>query len=272
MTKHRDRVVVITGASGGIGEASALEFAKRGARLALVSRGRERLARVEKKLSGLGADALAVQCDVSKRSDVERMSGLVLERFGRVDVLVNNAGFAVYGPVKDLAIRDIESQMATNYFGMIYCTKSFLPVLLEQDSGHIVNVASVAGSVGLPNIASYCASKFAMLGFSEGLKHELADTGVGVTVVSPIMVRTGFFDNPSFARMPRSRTASISAARVASAVLRAADSSRLEIVVPGAVRGAIWARQTFPYVIDPIIRSSFRRQFAPRPADSADRS
>ena len=98
----------------------------------------------------------------------------------------------------NLSIEEIESQMATNYFGMVYCIKNFLPSMIQQKSGHIVNVASVAASFGLPGIAPYCASKFAMLGFSEALKHELKGTGVGITVVSPIMVRTNFFDHPSF--------------------------------------------------------------------------
>ena len=116
----------------------------------------------------------------------------MLEKFDSIDILVNNAGFAIYGSVKELSIDEIESQMETNYFGMMYCIKNFLPSMLDKKSGHIVNVASVAASFGLPGIASYCASKFAMLGFSEGLKHELSGTGVGITVVSPIMVEQTF--------------------------------------------------------------------------------
>jgi len=106
------------------------------------------------------------------------MSKAVLEKFDSVDILVNNAGFAIYGSISDLSIDEIESQMETNYCGMIYCIKNFLPIMLNKKSGHIVNVASVAASFGLPGIASYCASKFAMLGFSEGLKHELKNTGI----------------------------------------------------------------------------------------------
>ena len=124
------------------------------------------------------------------------MAQEVLHKFKKIDVLVNNAGFAIYGKVSELSIDEIEAQMNTNYLGMVYCIKNFLPSMLEQNSGHIVNVASVAASFGLPGIASYCASKFAMLGFSEGLHHELKGTDVGITVVSPIMVRTNFFDHP----------------------------------------------------------------------------
>jgi short-subunit dehydrogenase len=161
-----------------------------------------------------------------------------------------------------LTIEEIESQMQTNYFGMIYCTKNFLPKMLEQKSGHIVNVASVAASFGLPGIASYCASKFAMLGFSEGLKHELKGTGIGVTVVSPIMVRTSFFDHQSFGQMPKYSPTSLSAKTVAKAIVSAANSPRLEIIVPSVVRGAVWAKHTFPYIINPILGSAFRKQMA----------
>ena len=188
------------------------------------------------------------------------MCKIVLEKFDRIDILVNNAGFAIYGKVSDLDIDEIESQMATNYFGMVYCIKNFLPKMLEQNSGHIVNVASVAASFGLPGIASYCASKFAMLGFSEGLQHELKGSGVRVTVVSPIMVRTNFFDHPSFDSMPKHSTTSISSENVAKAILKAANSSRLEIIVPSFMRGAVWAKHTFPYLINPIIGSSFKKQ------------
>ena len=149
--------------------------------------------------------------------------------------------------------------MATNYFGMVYCIKNFLPKMIEQKSGHIVNVASVAASFGLPGIASYCASKFAMLGFSEGLRYELKGTGIGITVVSPIMVRTNFFDHPSFESMPKFSPTSLSAETVAKAVVKASNSSRLEIIVPSMVRGAVWVKHTIPYLINPIIGSAFKK-------------
>ncbi len=255
----QNKTVVITGASGGIGLAAARLFAAKGARMVLASRDPGRLEKARAEVSELGPEALAVRCDVSVRSDVENMCAEVLEKAGRVDVLVNNAGFAIYGYVADLSIEEIESQMATNYFGMVYCTKCILPALIAQGSGHIVNVASVAGSFGLPGIAPYCASKHAMLGFSEGLWHELRGTGVGVTVVSPIMVRTGFFEHPSFRGMPRRTRMSLSPERVAGSIVRAAGSPRLEIIVPGFVRGAVWAKHTLPYLVNPAVASSFRR-------------
>lgn len=255
----KDKIVVITGASSGIGKAAAIEFAKRGAKLAIVSRRKEKLEELQKSLEQFSTEVLVCPCDVSDKEAVKKMSDAVLEKFGKIDILVNNAGFAIYGMVTNLTIEQIESQMQTNYFGMMYCTKNFLPILQQQNSGHIVNVASVAASFGLPGIAPYCASKFAMLGFSEGLKHELKGTNIGVTVVSPIMVRTNFFDHESFAKMPKYSPTSLDPKTVASAIIRASESSRLEIIVPGIVRIGVWLKHTIPFVINPIMGAAFRK-------------
>ncbi|HXX05797.1 MAG TPA: SDR family NAD(P)-dependent oxidoreductase [Candidatus Bathyarchaeia archaeon] len=255
---YSGKVVVITGASSGIGKEAAKEFAKLHASLALVSRDRNKLEDIAKELSKYKTEILICQCDVSQKEQVNKMSKEVLEKFATIDVLVNNAGFGIYNTIKDTKIEEIESQMNTNYFGMVYCTKTFLPKMLENKSGHIVNVASVAASFGIPAMASYCASKFAMLGFSESLYHELRGTGVGITVVSPIMVRTNFFNHNSFGKMPR-YTMSLSANTVAKAVVRASSSPRLEIVVPQVIRIAIWMKQTFPYAINLIVGGIFRK-------------
>jgi hypothetical protein len=260
-----NKVIVITGASSGIGEAAAEKFAKKGANLVLVARRKEKLEQVEKKLSKYSIKTMIQVCDVSDKEQVKQMSQKVIETFSKIDILVNNAGFVIYGKVNELSIEDIESQMKTNYFGTIYCTKSFLPYFLKQNSGHIVNVASVGGSFGVPGIASYCATKFAMLGFSEGLHHELHGTNVGITVVSPIMVRTSLFDHPSFKNFTKHATGvSLSPETIANAIIKAANSSRLEIVVPSVVRIGIWFKQTFPFFINPIIGNAFRKQLDKR--------
>jgi len=259
----KNKIVLITGASSGIGKQSAIEFAKLGASVILIARRKEKLDELANELKKFNVQTLALQCDVSDKEQVKRMSKTVLEKFDSIDILVNNAGFAIYGSVKDLSIDEIESQMETNYFGMMYCIKNFLPSMLEKKSGHIVNVASVAASFGLPGIASYCASKFAMLGFSEGLKHELNGTGVGITVVSPIMVRTDFFDHPSLKKMSKHPPISINSKTVAKAILKATNSSRLEIIVPSVVRSVVWLKHTFPYFINPIMGKSFKKQLDP---------
>jgi short-subunit dehydrogenase len=230
----------------------------------LVARRKEKLLQVQKEISQHTDSTLVCQCDVSNKSQVKEMTDTVLDTFGRIDVLVNNAGFVIYGKVSDLTIEEIESQMETNYFGMIYCTKNFLPHMVEQGTGHIVNVASVAASLGVPGFASYCATKFAMLGFSEGLKHELFGTGVGITVVSPAGVNTALFDHPSFENFTRPTMGTLSPETVANAVIKAANSSRLEIVVPSVARVGILAKQNFPFLINPIIGNVFRKRLTKR--------
>jgi hypothetical protein len=257
----KNKVVLITGASSGIGKETAKQFAIQGSHVILVARRKHRLEQVADDLKKFNSSILVCECDVSNKDEVEKMSKFILEKFESIDILVNNAGFAIYGSVSDLTIEEIESQMATNYFGMIYCIKNFLPSMIKKKSGHIVNVASVAASFGLPGIASYCASKFAMLGFSEGLKYELKGTGIGITVVSPILVRTEFFNHPSFEKIPKYSPTSISDKTVAKTILRAANSQRLEIIVPEVVRGAIWIKNVFPYLINPILGFAFKKQF-----------
>ncbi|HET7337477.1 MAG TPA: SDR family oxidoreductase [Candidatus Nitrosotalea sp.] len=261
---YTGKVVVITGASSGIGEQSAEEFAKLHANVILVSRNEVQLQKIAARLSKYQIKTFVYACDVSDKNQVDKMGKIVIEKFGTVDVLVNNAGFGIYNTVEKTTIDELESQMSTNFLGMMYCTKAFLPQLLKQRSGHIVNVASVAGSIGIPGMAAYCASKFAMLGFSESLFHELKGTGVGVTVVSPIMVRTNFFKHESFGKMPRYSATSLDPKTVANAVVRAASSPRLEIVVPQFVRIAIWMKQTFPYLINPIVGGIFRKSMKPK--------
>jgi len=257
----KNKVVLITGASSGIGKQTAIEFAKLGSSIILVARRKNKLEQVENELKQFNVNTLVCVCDVSKKDQVEELSKIVLQKFDSIDILVNNAGFAIYGSVSDLSINEIESQMETNYFGMIYCVKNFLPLMLKKKSGHIVNVASVGASFSVPGVSSYCATKFAMLGFSEGLKHELYGTGVGLTVVSPIMVRTPLFEHPSFTNFSKFSTGvSLSSETVAKTIIKASNSSRLEIVVPSVARVVIWFKQTFPFLINPIIGRIFRKQ------------
>lgn len=246
-------IVVVTGASSGIGAEAAREFARRGDSVVLAARRLDRLARLAAEL---GPCALPVKCDVSDAAQVVSLRERAESELGTVDVLVNNAGFAAHRTVAESPVSEIEEQISVNFMGAVRCTKEFLPGMLERGSGHVVNVASVAASMGLPGIAAYCASKSAMLGFSEGLRHELRGTGVGITVVSPIMVRTEFFD-----RMPRVHASrfSLHPRTVARAIVRASGSPRLEIVVPWPARAAVWLKQAIPCTVAPLAARIFKR-------------
>jgi short-subunit dehydrogenase len=256
---YTGKVIVITGASSGIGAQSAEEFAKLHAKVILVSRNEQKLQQVKKSLSKYQTEVFVYPCDISNKEEVHKMCKVVIEKFSKIDILVNNAGFGIYKIVSEAKIEELEAQMLTNFFGMMYCTKVFLPKMLTQKSGHFVNVASVAGSIAIPGMASYCASKFAILGFSEALFHELKGTGVGVTVVSPIMVKTNFFDHESFDKIPRISYTSLDAKTVAKAIVRASSSPRLEVIVPQFVRFVIWIKHTLPYLTNPIVSGIYRR-------------
>ncbi len=257
--KFKEQTIAITGASSGIGMQAAIDFSYNGAKtIFLISRNGIKLKKVKEKLNP-DCNVEIYPCDVSNKKMVYEMSQNILEKVGSIDILVNNAGFGIYGRVIDQTIEDIEKITSTNYMGMIYCTKMFLPFMIKENHGHIVNVASLAASFGIPCMAAYCGSKFAMLGFSESLYHELKDTNVGVTVVSPIAVKTNFFDNESFkGKMPHKLGYVLDPKTVSKAILRAAYSKRLEIVVPFFVRSAVWLKHTFPYLINPIVGSSFK--------------
>ena len=259
--KFKDQIIAITGASSGIGEQAAVDFSYNGAKtVILISRNIMKLTQVKKKLNP-DCNVEIYTCDISNKKMVYDIGQNILEKMGTIDILVNNAGIGIYGKVIDQTIEDIEKVTSTNYLGMIYFTKLFLPSMIKNKRGHIVNVASLAASFGIPCMAAYCGSKFAMLGFSESLSYELKNTNVGITVVSPIAVKTNFFDNESFkGKMPHKLGYVLESKTVSKAILKAAYSKRIEIVVPFFVRSAVWLKHTFPYLINPIVSSSFKDQ------------
>ena len=260
MNKLKGKIVIITGASSGIGRAAVLEFAKQEVKaIILVSRNKERLSQVSSEISEK-TESMIFDCDISSKSEVVKLAREVLSVYDSVDILVNNAGIGILGKVANQSIEDLEFVTKTNYFGMIYCTKAFLNSMLRKKNGHIINVASLAASFGIPGLAAYCGSKFAMLGFSESLQHELRGTGVRVTVVSPIGVKTNFFYHPSFGNKFKNKERFYLEPRtVARAIIRASNSNRLEIVIPFYMRAGVWVKHTIPYLVNPIVGTSFRK-------------
>ena len=259
------KIVLVTGASHGIGKQTALDFAAAGAMVViLVARTESKLAELESIIRGGKqqgqVEVVSYCCDVSNKKEVSGLAQKVIERFGYIDILINNAGIGIYGKLDDQTAEDLELVMRTNYLGTAYCTKVFLGPMLNRRSGHIVNVASVAGSFGVAGMAGYSASKYAILGFSESLYHELHGTGVEITVVSPIGVKTNFFNHPSFGpKMPNYAGFFLEPQTVSKAILKASCSSRLEIIVPFYVRAGVWLKQTFPYFLNPLFGWLFRR-------------
>jgi uncharacterized protein len=263
--KFEGKVVLVTGASSGIGRQVSLDFSGQGVQsIILVARSRSKLEDLEKTIrKRFNIETIVYPCDVSKKLEVEQMGREILDRCGHVDVLVNNAGFGLYGKVQNQSIEQIESVTFTNYLGVVYCTKALLDSMIARKSGHIVNLASVAASFGVAGLSSYCASKYAVLGFSESLSQELNGTGVELTVVSPMGVKTNFFNNSSFGgRIPYNNRFMLRTKTVSNAVLAAASSHRLEIIVPFYMRVGVWLKHTVPFIVIPIIGFLFRRELA----------
>ncbi|MFZ0203643.1 MAG: SDR family NAD(P)-dependent oxidoreductase [Nitrososphaeraceae archaeon] len=265
INKFEGKIVLVTGASSGIGRQVSLDFSGHGAQsIILVARSRSNLEDLEKTISRkFNIKTIIYPCDVSKKSEVEQMGREILDKCGHVDILVNNAGFGLYGKVQKQSIEQIESVTFTNYLGVVYCTKVFLDSMIARKSGHIVNLASVAASFGVAGLSAYCASKYAVLGFSESLSQELHGTGVGLTVVSPMGVKTNFFNNSSFGgRIPYYNGFMLKTNTVSNAVLAAANSHRLEIIVPFYMRAGVWLKHTIPFLINPMIGFLFRRELS----------
>ncbi|MCY4392557.1 MAG: SDR family oxidoreductase [Chloroflexi bacterium] len=189
-------VVVITGASAGIGRATAVRFAREGANVVLAARSQERLERLAERLEErFSVETLVAQCDVREHEDLDALVETAIARFGRIDVLVNNAGFGLYGRVEDTPEGAFRDLLETNVLGTHQAIRAVLPHMRRQGSGHIVNVGSVVGKRSWPYHGAYAASKFALTGLTQALRGELAGSGVTVSLVLPASTDTEFFAN-----------------------------------------------------------------------------
>ena len=191
-------VVLITGGSRGLGLAMARRFAKQGCRIAICARDPEELDRARADLLADGTEVISIACDVTKRSEVERLIQDVTAHFGRIDVLVTNAGTIQVGPIEAVDIEDFEDAMNVLFWGTVYPTMALLPNMLERNQGHIVNITSIGGKVSVPHMLPYTSAKYAATGFSEGLRAELLKTGVRVTTIAPGLMRTGSYNAALF--------------------------------------------------------------------------
>ncbi len=191
--------VLITGGSRGLGLLLARRFATAGARLTIVAREPAELDLARRELTALaGARVLALPADVGSQSDMEWVVERAAERFGRLDVVVNNAGIIQVGPLEHMTVEDFENAMAVHFWGPLYTTLAALPHLRQQGGGRIVNIASIGGKIAVPHLVPYSASKFALVGLSNGLQAELAKEGIRVTTVCPGLMRTGSHVNARF--------------------------------------------------------------------------
>ncbi len=245
------RIALVTGASRGIGRAVVLALAARGVRLAALARSTEALDAVAAETRRHGVECLPLACDVGSWTAVERAVGQALDHFGRIDLVVNNAGIGSYHPFLVASLAEFSDLMRVNYFGTLHVTRAALPAMLARREGHLAFIASIAGRIASPRHTAYSPTKFAVVGFAEALAYEVTPHGVGVTIVNPGTVDTAFFDQPSFADFPPGpRAMMISPTVVAAATLRAIERNTMEIFVPGRLR--------FPHVLKSIFPRLFR--------------
>lgn len=187
----RGRVVVITGGSRGLGLALARELAKRDARLAICSRSLTQLESARQELAAAGAEVLALACDVTDRSEVQRLIDTVINHYGKIDVLINNAGIIQVGPMEVMSEKEFQEAMNIHFWAPLYTILETLPHFRARHEGRVINISSIGGKVAVPHLLPYCASKFALVGLSEGLAAELKKENIIVSTIAPGLMRTG---------------------------------------------------------------------------------
>lgn len=253
----RDKTVLITGGSRGLGLVMAREFAREGAKLALCARDPEELERARAELTKRGARVLVMPCDVTERAQVNELVAVVRDHYGRVDVLVNNAGVIQVGPIEVMTVEDFDEAMRTHFWGPLYATLAVLPEMRKRREGRIVNITSIGGKLSIPHLVPYSASKFAHVGLSEGLRAELQKDGVLVTTVCPGLMRTGSPRNAYFKGQHRAEYAwfsisdalpisSMQAERAARQIIAACKRGDAEVTLSVQAQLAVLFHGIFP--------------------------
>ncbi len=260
MDSMSGKVVVVTGASTGIGQAVAEAFSREGATVVLAARSEGRLVRIAADIGKAGGRAVPMAVDVTDRTAVFEKMKEVAESLGSIDVLVNNAGIGLLSPVDGMDPEELKRIFEVNFFGLIWCTQAALPYMIRQKRGRIVNISSVAGKRALPHISAYCASKFAVQAFSDSLRMETAEHGITVTVLCPPRVDTTFHDTPLMRQKGQRMSApSISAEYVAAEIIRAARKGSREVVVSFYGKFFVFFHWLSPRLLDWIMKRLWTR-------------
>ena len=251
------KVVVITGGSSGIGKQLAQDLCGKGAHVVISSHNQERLQTAVRELTSKNCKVSSVVCDVARQEQVDELASAVVSEFGRVDVLINNAGYAVYETFEESTIDELVRLVEVNLLGVIRCTKAFLPLMIERRQGRIVNMASIAGRLVITPNATYGSAKHGMVALTRALSYELGRFGIKTNVVCPGRVETPFFDHPSFqkrAARPETRL-TVSMERVSRATIHAIEQDRFLTYVPRSLGVIVWLVNAVPFVSWSLYRS-----------------
>jgi short-subunit dehydrogenase len=262
----KNKTVLITGGSRGLGLVMAREFAREGARLALCARDDEELERARLDLESFGTEVMVFRCDVRNRQEVADMIAAVTNRFGHIDILVNNAGVIQVGPIEVMTHKDFELAMQAHFWGPLNTIMAVLPSMRQRRQGRIVNISSIGGKVSVPHLVPYSASKFALVGLSKGLRTELMKDGISVTTVCPGLMRTGSPRNADFKGQHRFEYAwfsisdalpllTVSAENAARQIVRACKRGQAELVISVPAKVAVLFDALFPEAMSQVLAS-----------------
>jgi short-subunit dehydrogenase len=263
-----NRVVAITGASSGIGRATALRLARGGNAVVLCARRADRLQSVADEIAAGGGRAVAVAGDVTREADMGRLVQTALERFGRLDVMLCNAGFGIYGAADSITAEQMRELLDVNYLGTFYAIRAAMPEFRRQGTGHVIVVSSIVGKRGVPYMGAYAATKFAQVGLAECLRAELHGTNIHVTVVFPTSTKTEFFDVMAKASGHATRALGPrqDAIQVADAIARAIDRPVPEVYPYRKARALVVLNAIAPGFCDRLVKKWGRKPIAPADA------
>ncbi|MGG4490166.1 SDR family NAD(P)-dependent oxidoreductase [Metabacillus idriensis] len=261
--KLKNRYVVITGASGGIGEKMAVQVAKSGGHPILLARRADRLAAAALHITkNYNVSCPYYQLDISDFNAVQKTFEQILSDIPQIDVLVNNAGFGVFNTVEDATLDEMKSMFEVNVFGLIACTKMVLPAMRERNAGHIINIASQAGKLATPKSSLYSASKHAVLGFTNSLRMELLETDIHVTSVNPGPIKTEFFDiaDQSGNYVKNVERFMLAPDKVSEKIVGSMLSNRREINLPGWMNAGSSFYQLMPRLFEKVAGKALSRK------------
>jgi len=251
----KNKVVIITGASSGIGESCAIAFANKGAKVVLAARNIDKLKEVEYVIKEIGVEVLSVKCDVSLQEDCKRLIEQTISKFGRIDILINNAGISMRAIFNDMDLDVMIKIMGINFFGAVYCTKYALPYILKN-KGSVVGVSSIAGYVGLPARTGYSASKFALQGFLEALRTENFRNNLHVMIACPGFTSSNIrntalsSDGSVQGESPRDEQKMMTSAEVAQHIVKGIEKRKRTLVLTGQGKLVVFLSKWFPLFVE----------------------